>query len=52
MIDLQEQKNWMQQNNKWFNKWGIRLNLCPINNKEIKAFVMEKFHKHIWDKEL
>jgi len=31
---------------------GIFLNACPINNKEIKAFVMEKFHKHTWDKEL
>ena len=42
----------MQQNNKWFSKWGIFLNVCPINNKEIKAFVMEKFHQRTWDKEL
>ena len=45
-------KTWMQQNNKWFSKWGICLNACPINIKEIKAFVMEKFHKRTWDKEL
>jgi len=45
-------KTWMQQNNKLFSKWGICLNACPINNKEIKAFVMEKFHKCTWDKEL
>ena len=45
-------KTWMQQNNKWLSKWGICLNACPINSKEIKAFVMEKFHKHTWDKEL
>ena len=36
-------KTWMQQNNKWFSKWDICLNTCPINKKEIKAFVMEKF---------
>ena len=42
----------MQQNNKWFSKWGICLNVYPINSKEIKTFVMEKFHKRTWDKEL
>jgi len=26
--------------------------VCPVNNKEIKAFVMEKFHKRTLDKEL
>lgn len=26
-------KSWMQQNNKWFSKWGIFLNACPINNE-------------------
>ena len=45
-------KTWMHQNNKWFSKWGIYLNACPINNKEIKAFVMEKFQNRAWDKEL
>ena len=45
-------KTWMQQNNKWFSKWGICLNTCPINIKEIKAFIMENFHKRTWDKEL
>ena len=50
---LYKRKNtWMQQNIKWFSKWGICLNACPINNKEIKAFVMEKFHERTWDKEL
>ena len=53
MIDCaRAKKTWMQQNNKWFSEWGICLNACPINSKEIKAFVMEKFHKHTWDKEL
>ena len=42
----------MQQNNTWFSKWGICLNKCLINNKEIKTFVMDKFHKHTWEKEL
>ena len=47
-----KKKVWMQQNNKWFSKWGICLNTCPINSKETKAFVMEKLHKCTWDKEL
>ena len=42
----------MQQNNKWFSKWGIRLNMCSINNKKIKAFVINNFHKRTSDKEL
>lgn len=41
-------KTWMQQNNNWFSKWGICLKTCPINGKEIKAFVMDKFHKRTW----
>ena len=45
-------KAWMQQNNKWFSKQGICLNMCLINTKEIKAFVMDKFYKLTWDKEL
>ena len=45
-------KTQMQQNNKWFSKWGICLNACSINSKEIKAFVMENFHKCTLDKEL
>ena len=45
-------KNWMKKNNKWFSKWGIFLNTCPINIKEIKDFVMDKFHTCTWGKEL
>ncbi len=45
-------ETWMQKNNKWFIKFDICLNVCPINSKEIKDFVMEKFHKRTWDKEL
>lgn len=40
----------MQQNNKWLSKWDIYLNTCPTNNKEIKVFVIDKFHKQIWGK--
>ena len=28
------------------------MNTCPTNSKEIKAFVIDKFHKQIWDKEI
>ena len=45
-------KTWMRQNNKWFSKWGICLSMCPTRSKEIKAFVMDKFHKCTWEKEL
>ena len=44
-------KIWIPQNNKWFSKCGISLSMCPTNNKEIKKFVMDKFHKHTWEKE-
>jgi len=26
--------------------------MCPTNSKEIKSFVMDKFHKRTWDKEI
>ena len=26
--------------------------MCPTNNKEMKTFIMDKFHKHTWEKEL
>jgi len=42
----------MRQNNKWMQKWNIYLNACPTNSKDLKSYVMEKFHKHIWGKEL
>jgi hypothetical protein len=45
-------KTWMQQNNKWLSKWGICLSMCPTKSKEIKKIVMDKFHKHTWEKEL
>lgn len=41
-------KTWMRQNRKW----DIYLNMCPTNSKEIKAYVIDKFHKHTWNKEL
>jgi hypothetical protein len=25
--------------------------MCPTNSKEIQTFVMDKFHKHTWEKE-
>ena len=37
---------------KWMQKWNIYLNACPKNSKELKNFVMEKFRKGIWGKEL
>jgi NAD-dependent dihydropyrimidine dehydrogenase PreA subunit len=45
-------KIWMRQSNKWFSKWGICLSMCPTKSKEIKTFVMDKFHKCTWEKEL
>lgn len=53
-IDIlcKRKKTWMWQYNKWFSKWGICLNMCPIKNKEIKVLVMDKFHKYNWDEKL
>lgn len=48
----EKKKSWMRQNNKWMQKWNIYLNACPTNNKDLKSFFMEKFHKCIWGKEL
>lgn len=45
-------KTWMCKNNKCFSKWGIFLSMCPANSKEIKYFVMDKFHKLTWEKEI
>jgi hypothetical protein len=45
-------KTWMRKNNKWFSKWGICLSMCPTKSKEIKTFVMDKFHQRTWEKEL
>ena len=49
-ILCKRKKTWMRQNNKWLSKWDIYLNTCPTNSKEIKAFVIDKFHKQIWGK--
>jgi hypothetical protein len=49
-ILCKRKKTWMRQNNKWFSKWGICLSMCPTKSKEIKTFVMDKFHKHTWEK--
>ena len=45
-------KTWMWKNNKWFSKCGIFFSMCPTNSKEIKTFVMDKFHQSTWEKEL
>jgi hypothetical protein len=42
----------MRQNIKWLSKWDIHLKRLPMNNKEIKAFVIDRFHKGTWDKGL
>ena len=46
-----KKKTWMRKNNKCFSKWGIFLSMCRTNNKEIKNYVMDKFHKRTWEKE-
>ena len=48
----ERKKTWMKQNYTWMQKWNIYLNSCPTNRKELKDFVMEKFHKKVWEKEL
>ena len=45
-------KTWMRQKYTWMQKWNIYLNACPTNSKELKNFVLEKFCKGIWGKEL
>ena len=42
----------MWKNIKWLSKWDMCLSTCPTNSKEIKDFVINKFHKQTWDKEL
>jgi hypothetical protein len=42
----------MRRNIKWLSKWDIHLNKCPTNSKVIKAFVIDRLHKQIWDKGL
>jgi hypothetical protein len=49
-ILCKRKKTWMRQNIKWFNKWDIHLNRCPTNSKEIKAFVIDRFHKRTCNK--
>ena len=44
-ILCKRKKTWMRQNIKWLSNWDIHLNKCPTNNKEIKAFVIDRFHK-------
>ena len=48
----ERKKTWMKQNYTWMQKWNIYLNACPTNSKELKDFVMEKFRKKLWGKEL
>ena len=48
----ERKKTWMKQNYTWMQKWNIYLNACPTNSKELKDFVMEKFRKKVWGKEL
>ena len=33
-------------------KWNIYLNACSKNSKELNTFVIEKFRKQVWGKEL
>ena len=51
-ILCKRKKMWMWQNIKWLSKWDIHLNKCPTNNKEIKYFVINRFHKQSLDKGL
>jgi hypothetical protein len=51
-ILCKRKKTWMRQNIKWLSKCDIHLNKCPTNNREIKTFVMDRFHKRTWDKGL
>ena len=51
-ILCKRKKTWMRQNMKWLSKWDIHLNKCLTNSKEIKAFVIDRFHKRTWDKGL
>lgn len=48
----ERKKAWMRQNKKCMKKWNIYLNACPTNSKDLKNFLMEKFCKRIWGKEL
>ena len=48
----ERKRSWMRQNNKWMQKWNIYVNSCPTNSKELENFVLEKFCKGIWGKEL
>ena len=48
----ERKKTWMRQNYTWMQKWNIYINACPTNSKKLKTFVMEKFHKQVWGKEL
>ena len=51
--DMSERnKTWMKQNYTRMQKMNIYLNACPTNSKELKNFVMEKFRKWVWGKEL
>ena len=51
-ILCKRKKTWMWKNIKWIRKWDMCLSTCPTNIKEIKAFVINKFHKRTRDKEL
>jgi hypothetical protein len=51
-ILCKRKKTWMRQNIKWLSKWDIHLNRFPTNSKEIKACVIDRFHKRTWDKGL
>jgi len=42
----------MTQNHTWMQKLNIYLNVCPTNRKELTNFVMDKFRKQVWGKEL
>jgi len=48
----ERKKTWMKQNYIWMHKWNIYLNACPTSSKVLKDFIMEKFRKRVWGKEL
>lgn len=43
---------WMKQNNKWMNKWDIKLQECPSTNSEIKNYMKEKFRTTMWSNQI
>lgn len=49
-VFCKRKKTWLQQNIKWMGRWNIHFNMCSTNNKETKAFVLDKLYKWNWGK--